>query len=169
MMIKQIENRQPRLVAILAGLLILQTPLLIFLGLNLLNMNWTFLTSWQNFWNSFVSAFQIAWETPGKYVKGENLFYDVIAFLILVLNAGFLFVAGLIFPGGKQGAWILALIGQIGTLTCGIGLYFIHRPSQAYWLIAVGVTMVMYLNYRDVRHWFIRTEENKLGISYAED
>ena len=160
---------QPRLVVILSILLILQAPLLIIFGLNLLNNDWLFLTSWQNLWQSFSSAFQIARETPDEFVKGEALFYNFIAFLILVFNAGISFAAGLIFPSKKPGAWVMALLAQIGTLITGIGMYFIHHPPQANRLMVVGVIMVMYLNSQDIRHWFMQVDKNGLGAPYVEN
>ncbi len=159
---------QSRLVTILSFLLLLQTPLLVFLGLNLLTNNWFFLTSWQNFWQAFVSAFQIARETPGEFVKGEALFYNFIAFIFLVFSAGISFAAGLTFSRVKTGVWIMALLAQIGTLITGIGLYIIHRPPHAYWLIVIGVIMVLYLNYREIRHWFLQDEENGAEKPSAE-
>jgi hypothetical protein len=71
----------------------------------------------------------------------------------------FAFLAGLIFYRGKPTAWILGLLAQIGTLVSGLALYFLHQPSQAYWLLVLGIIMVMYLNYGDVRQWFLQADE----------
>jgi hypothetical protein len=140
---------------------------MIFLGLNLLTDRWSFLTSWPLFWEELKTAFSMVVETPGELARDEVMIYDLIAFLILVSTAGVSLLAGLTFPRGKAAAWILGLLAQIGTLISGIGLYFIHRPPQAYWLLGVGVIMVLYLNYKDVRQWFLHPEEDQEEPSYA--
>jgi hypothetical protein len=53
---------------------------------------------------------------------------------------------------------VLSLTAQIGTLLAGIGLYVIYSPAQAYWLIGIGILMVLYLNYGDVRQWFLQSD-----------
>ena len=152
---------RPRLIAILTVLLLLQAPLLIFLGLNLLTDRWSFLTSWPRFWTELQAAFSLVLQTPGEYARDEVLFYDVLAFAILVISAGLSLIAGLTFNRGKAVTWMMGLLAQIGTLLSGLGLYFIHRPSQAYWLLLMGVIMVMYLNYGDIRQWFLQPEEGE--------
>jgi hypothetical protein len=161
------KQRRPRLVSILTILLLLQTPLLIFLGLNLLTDHWSFLTSWPLFWAELQAAFKLVVETPGELAQDEVLIFDLVAFLVLLIAAGAALVAGLTFPRGKAVAWIFGLLAQIGTLISGIGLYFIYRPSQAYWLLVVGVTMVLYLNYKNVRQWFLQPEDDQEALSYA--
>lgn len=161
------KQRRPRLISILTIFLLLQAPVLVFLGLNLLTDRWSFLTSWPVFWGELQSAFKLVVETPGEIARDEVLIYDLVAFLILVSSAGVSLVAGLTFPRGKAVAWILGLIAQIGTLGSGIGLYFIHRPSQAYWLLGVGVIMVLYLNYHNVRQWFLQPEDDQEELSYV--
>lgn len=161
------KQRRPRLISILTIFLLLQALLLIFLGLNLLTDRWSFLTSWPLFWAELKAAFSMVVETPGELTWDEVLIYDLIAFFILVSAAGVSLLAGITFPRGKALAWIFALLTQIGTLISGIGLYFIHRPPQAYWLLGVGVIMVLYLNYKNVRQWFLQPEEDQEEPSYA--
>lgn len=150
---------RPRLISILTVLLILQAPLLILLGLNFLTTQWEFLTSWQRFWAEFEGAFFLIVDTPRLYVSDESLFYDVLAFAILLISAGFAFISGLTFYQGRAITWMMGLMAQIGTLFSGLGLYFLHRPPQAYWLLAMGIIMVLYLNYREVYQWFLRAKD----------
>jgi hypothetical protein len=161
------KQRRPRLISILTIFLLLQAPLLIFLGLNLLTNRWSFLTSWPLFWTEIQAAFSIVVETPGELAQDEVMIYSMIAFFILESSAAISLLAGLSFPRGKATAWILGLMAQIGTLMSGIGLYFVRRPPQAYWLLVVGVVMVLYLNYKDVRQWFLQPEEDQEEPSYA--
>lgn len=76
-------------------------------------------------------------------------------------------MAGLTFYRGKAVTWILSLVAQIGTLLCGLGLYFISRPPQAYWLLVVGIIMVLYLNYGEVRQWFLQSEVEEEEGAYV--
>jgi len=48
-------------------------------------------------------------------------------------------------------------------LVAGIGLYWLFQPSQSYWLMAIGVLMVLYLNYGDVRQWFLQSKTGDEG------
>ena len=48
-------------------------------------------------------------------------------------------------------------------LLTGIGLYFVHKPNPSYWLIGIGILMVLYLNNADVRQWFLKTWEAEVG------
>ena len=100
-------------------------------------------------------------------VGEEELFFEVIAFAVLVISAAASLVAGLTFPQGKPVSFILSLIVQIGALLCGIALYLISRPPQAYWLLMMGIIMVLYLNYGDVRQWFLQSEENAMEEAHA--
>lgn len=161
------NQRRPRLISILTIFLLLQAPLLIFLGLNLLTDRWSFLTSWPLFWAELKAAISMVVETPGELAQDEVLIYDLVAFFVLVSAAIMSLVAGLTFPRGKAVAWIFGLLVQIGTLISGIMLYFIHRPPQAYWLLGVGVIMVLYLNYKNVRQWFLQPDEDQEELSYA--
>lgn len=161
------KQRRPRLIFILTILLMLQAPLLIFLGLNLLTDHWSFLTSWPLFLTQLKAAFLMVVETPGELAQNNVAIYNMIAFFILESSAAISLLAGLSFPRGKATAWILGLMAQIGTLISGIGLYFVRRPPQAYWLLVVGVVMVLYLNYKDVRQWFLQPEEDQEELSYA--
>lgn len=154
------KQARPRLITLLTILLFLQTPLMIFLGLNLLTDHWSFLGSWPVFWDELQGAFSLFLHTPGELVGEEVLFYEVVAFAVLVISAAVSLVASLTFPRGRALAWILSLIPQIGALLCGIALYFISRPPQAYWLLVVGIIMVLYLNYGDVRQWFLQPDED---------
>jgi len=161
------KQRRPRLISILTIFLLLQTPLLIFLGLNLLTDRWSFMASWPLFWTELQAAFSMVVETPGELAQDEVMIYDMIAFFILESSAAISLLAGLSFPRGKATAWILGLLAQIGTLISGIGLYFVRRPPQAYWLLGVGVIMVLYLNYKDVRQWFLQPDEDQEEPSYG--
>jgi hypothetical protein len=161
------KQRRPRLISILTIFLLLQAPLLIFLGLNLLTDRWSFLTSWPLFWSELKEAFSLVVETPGELTQDEVMIYDLVAFFVLVSAASVSLVAGLTFPKGKAVAWIFGLLAQIGTLISGIGLYLIYRPPQAYWLLGVGVIMVLYLNYKNVRQWFLQPEEDQEELNYA--
>jgi len=156
------KQARPRLITLLTFLLLLQTPVMLFLGLNLLTDHWSFLGSWPMFWEELETAFLHVIQTPGELVGKEVLFYEVFAFAVLVISAAASLVAGLTFPQGKPVSWILSLMAQIGALLCGIALYLISRPPQAYWLLGVGIIMVLYLNYGDVRHWFLQSEVNIL-------
>ena len=151
---------RPRLIPILTVLLIIQTPLLIFLGLNLLTNRWSFLTSWPRFWAELRVAFTLILQTPGEYASDEILFYDVIMFAVLEVSAAVSLLAGLTFYRGKAVAWMMGLVAQIGTLAVGLSLFFIYQPPQAYWLMVLGIIMVMYLNYGEVRHWFLQPNED---------
>jgi len=161
------KQRRPRLISILTILLLLQAPLLILLGLNLLKDHWSFLKSWPMSWAEIKSAFSMIVETPGELAHDVTLIFDMVAFFVLVSAAGVSLLAGLTFPRGKPIAWILGLLTQIGTLISGIGLYFIHRPPQAYWLLGVGVIMVLYLNYKNVRQWFLQPEDDQVELNYV--
>ena len=152
------KQSRPPLITILTILLVLQTPALIFLGLNLLTDRWSFLASWTAFWIELQAAVAIVLATPGELVHNEVLFYDMIAFIILIISGVTSFVAGLTFVRGRAITWILSLMAQIGTLISAIGLYIIHQPSQAYWLLLIGIIMVLYLNYGEVRQWFLQVD-----------
>ncbi len=154
-----INQEKPRLIGILTALLILQAPLILFLGLNLVTQHWTFLISWDVFWSDMQEALSLVTNTPGVVEGDEVLLYSVIAFAVLTFSAAVVLLAGLLFARRGVFPWILSLIGQIGTLVTGIGLYFVYKPSQSYWLMGVGILMVLYLNYGDVRTWFIHSTE----------
>jgi hypothetical protein len=160
------KQRRPRLISLLTVFLLLQAPVLIFLGLNLLTDRWSFLSSWPVFWAELQAAFKLVVETPGQLAQDEMLIYDLVAFLVLVSAASMSLLAGLIFPQGRAAAWIFGLLAQIGTLTSGFVLYFIYRPPHAFWLLAMGVIMVLYLNYKNVRQWFLQPEEDN-ELNYA--
>lgn len=161
------QQERPRLITLLTILLLLQVPVLLSLGLNLLTQHWSFLTSWSIFWSDIQAAFSLVVQTPGQITNSEVLFYDVFAFAILIIAAVTSLVAGTSFSGGKAITWILSLIVQIGTMICGIGLFFIHRPPQAYWLMLIGIIMVLYLNYGDVRDWFLQSAESAEEQAYG--
>lgn len=150
---------RPRLNAILTVLLLLQAPLMLFLGLNLLTDRWAFLSSWSIFWAELQAAVLLAINRPWEFVEDKVLLYYVIAFAVLVLASAAALVAGVTFYRGKAVTWILSLVAQIGALISGLGLYFISRPPQSYWLLLVGIIMVLYLNYGEVRHWFLQSDE----------
>ena len=156
-MISDKTKQRPRLITLLTVFLLLQAPALIFIGLNLLTRNWTFLTSLSVFWEDIRSAFQLALETPGELVGDEVLIYKVMGFFVLLMGSGSALFAGLSFHRGRPMAWIMSLVAQIAILVTGIGLYFIYQPSQSYWLIIIGILMVLYLNYGDVRKWFLQS------------
>ncbi len=149
------KQERPRLLNILAVLLLFQTPLIVFLGLSVLTDHWTFLYSWSFFWEDLREAFSMMIITPGEVVGDEILLFNVLAFFLLVLGASASLFAGLTFNSGRPITWIMGLFAQIATLVAGIGLYLIHTPPQAYWLIVIGILMVLYLNYGSVRQWFL--------------
>lgn len=161
------KHERPRLITILSVFLILQAPLIIFLGLNVLTDHWTFLYSWPDFWQAFQEAFSLVLQTPGEVATDEILFYNVLAFAVLTASAILALIAGLTFNRGGALAWIISLLAQIGTLLVGIGLYLLHRPYQTYWLLAIGVLMVLYLNYGDVRLWFLQSELADQEVAYV--
>jgi hypothetical protein len=161
------KQLQPRLITILTVLLILQAPILIFLGLNILTNRWSFLTSWPRFWAELQEAFSLVLQTPGEYTSDEILFYDVILFAVLEVSAAVSLLAGLTFYRGKAVTWMLGLVAQIGTLAVGLSLFFIHQPPQAYWLMVLGIIMVMYLNYGEVRQWFLQPDEDSEEGAYV--
>ncbi len=162
---KETQSR-PRLTALLTVLLLMQAPLLVFLGLNLLTNQWTFLTSWSSFWAEFEAAFTLV-QSPGQIAADDVLFYDVIAFAVLASSAAMVLIAGVTFHRGVAISWVLGLLAQIGTLVSGLGLYFIHKPPQAYWLLVMGVVMVLYLNYGDVSQWFLQPAASAEEDLYA--
>jgi hypothetical protein len=151
------EGQRPRLVRLLTILLFMQVPLVIFLGLNLLTEHWTFLVSISVFWEDLQEAFRLMLATPGKIVGDEILFFNLLGFFMLLWGSGAALFAGLTFHRGRPMAWIMSLFAQIATLLTGCGLYFVHQPSQSYWLIAIGILMVLYLNFSDVRQWFLKS------------
>ncbi len=161
------KQTRPRIINLLTLFLLIQTPLTLFLGLNLITNHWSFLGSWSVFSRELEAAFILVLQTPGEYVNGEALFFEVLAFAVLVISAGTSLIAGLTFPHGKAVTWILSLIAQICVLSCGIALYLISRPPQAYWLLVGGIIMVMYLNYGDVRQWFLQPEENSVEEAHV--
>ena len=152
------HQKRPRLITLLAVLLIIQSLVIIFLGLNLLTNRWTFLLSWSILWEDLKESFSLILKTPGILERDEILFYHVLAFGLLLMGAGASLFAGLSFHRGGSISWIMSLFAQIATLLSGIGLYLLRRPSQSYWLIALGILMVLYLNYGDVRQWFLQSE-----------
>lgn len=154
------KKEQPRLINLLATFLILQAPVVLFLGLNLVTDHWAFLLSWSVFWEDVQKAFSQVIRTPGQLVADETLFYSLVAFVVLTISAAAAFFSGLTFKRGGAFVWVLSLTAQIGTLLAGIGLYMIYSPIQAYWLIGIGVLMVLYLNYGDVRQWFLQSDVN---------
>lgn len=154
------KQLRPRLIPILSVLLILQSPILIFLGINLLTNRWSFLTSWPHFWSEFRMAFELVLQTPGVHTSNEVLLYDVLMFTVLEVSAAVSLLAGLAFYRGRPIAWMLGLVAQIGALSAGLVLFVLNRTPLAYWLLVLGIIMVMYLNYGDVRQWFLQPEEN---------
>lgn len=152
------KQERPRMITLLTVLLLLETLLILFLGLNLLTDHWTFLFSWPVFWEEMQQAYFLVVSTPGEMASDEILFYHVIAFAVLTISAGLTLISGLSFNRGGAVPWIMSLLGQIALLVTGIGLYFIDRPSQAYWLLVAGILMVLYLNYGEVRQWFLQAE-----------
>lgn len=160
-------HQKPRMIGFLTVLLFLEVPLILLLGLNLMTDHWTFLTSWSVFWADMQEAFNQVLNTPGRIEGGETLFYNVVAFGILAFGAASAFLAGVLFNRGGVLPWILSLIAQIAVLIAGIGLYWIHAPSQSYWLMAVGILMVLYLNNGDARQWFLHTNLEKRGETNA--
>jgi len=161
------KQARPRIIYILSLFLLLQAPLMVFLGLNLLTDHWSFLGSWSEFWKELEAAYFLVIQTPGEFTNGEALFYEVFAFAIIVLSAAASLIAGLTFTQGRAVSWILSLITQIGALLCGIALYLISRPPQAYWLLVGGIIMVIYLNFSDVRQWFLQPEENSVEKAHV--
>ena len=151
------KQTHPRLIEILSIFLILQAPLILFLGINLITQNWTFLLSWSVFFKDLQQAFLLLMRTP-EFVEGDEiLFYHLLAYFFLLIGALMALIAGVTFNRGRPFSWVMSLLAQITILLTGIGLYFFDRPSQSYWLMAVGILMVLYLNYGDVRQWFLKS------------
>jgi hypothetical protein len=162
----KVTQARPRLTALLTVLLLLQAPLLVLLGLNLLTNHWAFLTPWPSIWAELEAAIMLI-QSSGQITLDDVLFYDVIAFAVLVFSAVMALIAGATFHRGQAITWVLGLLTQIGTLVSGLGLYFVHKPSQAYWLLVMGVVMVLYLNYGDLSQWFLRPDTGAEEDSYA--
>ncbi len=156
------KTQRPRLITMLTIFLLLQIPLIVFLGLNLLTQHWTFLVSLSVLWEDIQEAFRLMLATPGEIVGDEILFFNLLGFFVLLMGAGAALFAGLTFHRGRPMAWIMSLFAQIATLMAGIGLYFVHQPVQSYWLIAIGILMVLYLNYAEVRQWFLKSWEDEV-------
>ncbi|MFW5714724.1 MAG: hypothetical protein ACOCYU_08635 [Brevefilum sp.] len=151
------KSQKPRLIKLLTVFLLLQVPGLIFIGLNLLTQHWTFLLDFSVLWEDIREAFQLALATPGDVVGDEILLFSLIGFFVLLLGAGAALYAALTFRRGRPMAWIMSLVAQNAVLVTGIGLYFVYQPNQSYWLIAIGIFMVLYLNNAEVRQWFLRS------------
>ncbi len=160
------KNHKPRLIALLTFFLFLQVPVILFLGLNLLTHHWAFLVSYRVLWEDIQAAFSLALETPGELVEDEILFFNLLSFLLLLFGSAAALLAGFNFRRGRPMAWIMSLFAQVATLLTGIGLYFVHQPNQAYWLIAIGILMVLYLNNAEVRQWFLQIRER--GVADGE-
>ncbi len=152
---------KPRLVKILAVFLFLETPILLALGLNLFTENWAFLRSWTVLMDDVAQAFRLVTSTPGSVEMGETLFYGVIAAVVLTFAAAGSLLSGFLFLRSGAFAWILSLMVQIVSLLTGLILYFLYEPVQSYALMIVGVFMVLYLNYNDVRIWFLQSERER--------
>lgn len=152
------KQERPRLILIISTLLLLQAPIMIALGLNFFRENWSFLNSWAAFWEELQTTFLLVIQAFGDLSGDQFLLYDMVIFTILVISSGIALVAGLTFSRGKPIIWILSLGAQIGALICGIGLYLLYRHPLGYWLLLIGIIMVLYLNYSDVRHWFLQSE-----------
>jgi hypothetical protein len=157
------KTHKPRMIILVTVLLFIQIPVNIFLGLNLITHHWSFLFSLPIFWEDLQTSIQLALQTPGEVVEDEILLFNLIGFIFLILGSAAALLAGLTFHRGRPMAWILSLIAQIATLLTAIGLYFVHEPTQSYWLIAIGVLMVLYLNNADVRQWFFRSREGEVA------
>lgn len=153
---------RPNLITILTILLLLQAPLVLFLGLNLVTNHWTFLISWPVFIEDLLESYGLFLHTPLQIEGGEAIFFKVLALAILVVGAVSAVVAAILFQRGGALAWILSLFAQIAILTTGIGLFFLKNLTQAPWLMAVGILMVLYLNYGEVREWFLRADPDEM-------
>lgn len=156
MPLRKEKHPRPRLIPTMMVLLILEFPFLIFMGLNLLTNRWSFLTSWTLFWMQFQEAFSLFLKTPGEYVRDEILFFDVLLFAVLVVSGALALMAGLTLSYRRKMSWILGVLAQIGTLVVGLSLHFMHQTTQAYWLMAFGIMMVLHLNFGDIREWFVK-------------
>jgi hypothetical protein len=153
------KQERPRLIPLLVILLLLQVPVLVILSLNLLTDQWTFLFSWPVFWEEIQSAFLLVMQFPGEMVEDAYFLYSVVAFAVLALGAGSALISGILLHKGGVFAWIMGLSAQIITLGTGIILYIAYQPTQAYWLISIGILMVLYLNDSGVRQWLLQSEE----------
>ncbi len=161
------EHKQthPRLITLMIVLLLLQGPVLLFLALNLLTEHWSFLFSWPVFITELERAFSLVVSTPGELVEDAILFYNMVAFGILSVAAVIAVFSGLTIRRGGALSWIMGLIAQIATLMTAIWLYMIYKPAQAFWLMGIGILMVLYLNNADVRQWLLRHN----GLSDGDD
>ena len=132
------KQLRPRLIHILTVLLILQSPILIFLGINLLTKQWSFLASWPRFWSEFRMAFELVLQTPGEHTSNEVLLYDVLIFTVLEVSAAVSLLAGLAFYRGRAISWMLGLVAQIGTLSAGLVLFFFEPNTPGILAAAAG-------------------------------
>ena len=80
-------QERPRLIIFLMVLLMLQAPLLLILGLNLLTKHWDFLLSWSVFWTDLQESISLVQTTPGILVDDEILFYDLLAYAFMLFGA----------------------------------------------------------------------------------
>lgn len=157
------KQERPHLIPLLTLLLLIQVPVLLLLGLNLLTDQWTFLFSWRVFSREVSEAFNLMLIHPGEPIEDALLFYNLVAFGVLDLAAACALVSGILLHRGGVFSWIMGLAAQIVTLGIAIFLYLVYQPSQAFWLMAIGIMMVLYLNDGSVRQWLLQSEE------YAEE
>jgi hypothetical protein len=81
-----------------------------------------------------------------------NLGHPVgVAFLALALLA---LVAAIGFGRVRRGGWVNAVLVQGGGLLTALLLYFGPRPMYAYFVMLVGILMVLYLHQADVQSAF---------------
>ncbi len=153
------KQERPRLIPLLVILLLIQVPVLVILSLNLITDQWTFLFSWPVFWEEIKSAFLLVIQFPGEMAEDAYILYSVVAFAVLFIGAGCGLISGILLHKGGVFAWIMGLLAQIITLGTGIVLYIVYQPTQAYWLILIGILMVLYLNDSGVRQWLLQSEE----------
>ncbi len=151
---------KPVLVNRLAVLLMIQAALLLVIGLSLMTHNLTFLRSW----SVFVEAFQTAWHfligTPEVVELQETLLYDAVAFIGLILTALLSLLTGIVFFRARAFAWVLSQVDQILTLIIALAIYLIYGQVQAYFLMVIGIFMVVFLNNADIRVWFLEQQND---------
>lgn len=68
-------------------------------------------------------------------------------------------------------AWTVALMVQAGMLLTSAVLYFVNRPRHIFLMMAIGIFMVLYLNYADVHAYFNAALHNhaSLHLEPADD
>jgi hypothetical protein len=84
----------------------------------------------------------------------QNLLSTLIESLVLFILTILAMLAGIGFFRLWRGAWLLAMFLQGSSMLLALILYFVKKPNHIYLLMLMGIFMVLYLNYADVRTVF---------------